>query len=203
MAIALFFLLCGQCTVCVVREYNTPIFRTTGLESNCLGVYPNISPRSDIDISSSITAQGETIRMIDIVTVFANITTSAYMIAVENNSLLNAKYSVYALAHKDIIINGFHMQEGELRLWEKPFPSVLGITFNESYYQVRLRQVSSLDDIEDEDRPLNETAQYSTIDLVSIAIAGVPAVLASLGVNIAVLVFTKSQRVQEGLPNDI
>jgi len=202
VAIALFFLLCGQCTVCVVREHNTPIFRTTGLESSSLGVYPNISPRSDIDISSSITAQGETIRMIDIVTVFANITRSAYMIAVENNSLLNAKYSVYALAHKDIIINGFHMQKGELRLWEKPFPQLLAITFNESYYQVRLRQVSSLNDIDDEDR-INDTAIYGTFDMISIAIAGVPAVLASLGVNIAVLVFTKSQRVQEGLPNDI
>ena len=202
MAIALFFLLCGQCTVCVVREHNTPIFRTTGLESSSLGVYPNISTRSDIDFSSSITAQGQTIRMIDIVTVFANITRSAYMVAVENNSLLNAKYSVYALAHEDIIINGFRIQKGELRLWEKPFPQLLAITFNESYYQVRLRQVSSLNDIDDEDR-INDTAIYGTFDMISIAIAGVPAVLASLGVNIAVLVFTKSQRVQEGLPNDI
>jgi hypothetical protein len=144
---------------------------------------------------------GET--LLDLAVVFANITTDAHMIAVANNSLLNAKYSVYVLAQQNITTNGVRLGTGQMHIYDAPFPNSLTISNGNLTFTVRLRQVASLDDIEDSDRPTNYTAKYNELDLISISIAGIPAVLTSLGLNIAILVLWKSQQVQEGLPNEL
>jgi len=214
LVIALFFLLNGQFATSIIQHdsVSSAVYGRDNAkpQRDSLGIYPCGSIGSSTYLSGVESDKGKnfliaetTVGITHVAIVFANITTTAYMIAIDNNSLLNAKSSVYVIAQTNITVNGFYMLTGELREWIAPFPSVLGITHNGTYYQILLRQISSLNDIEDDDRPINQTASYYQNDLISVALSGIPAVLASLAVNTVVLVFIKSQRVQEGLPNDI
>lgn len=181
-------------------------------ESNSMGFNPfcrdfllckGVTVQTTSSKDRVLATEDNKISITHIAVVYANITTDAYMIAVNNNSLLNAKSDVYLLAQVNLTVNGVRMEIGETQKWSAPFPSILGITYNDTYYQIKLRQVGSLDDIEDIDRPTNLTAEYNYFDLVYTTIAGIPATLASLTFWIVVLVLAKSQQVQEGLPNDI
>lgn len=204
LVIAVFFLSNGQLSDSTISNTGDSVSRMDlRPESDYMGVYTNIGIRSNPNQFSSISSENQTIRLMDVAIVYANITSTAHMIAVVNNSLLNAKYSVYVLAQENIIVNGIHIIKGETREWTKPLPSSLFITFNQTLFVVRLRQVASLDDIEDTDRPVNETAQYYFLDLVNVSVAGIPATLASLAFWIVLLVLIKSQNIQKGLPDGI
>lgn len=210
MTVALFFLLyVGQSPVCVV-QYDNALVADNGnsrirFEPYSVAFYRDCRYNTISSLSYFTTSENEDIRLISIATVFANITKDGqYMIAVQNNSLLNAKFSVYVVAHKNITVNGYRMITNEIREWSAPFPTTLSITYNDTvHYIIKLRQISSLDDIDDSDRPTNATAEYNMFHLAGVTIGGAVSGLASLLFCIVVLVFIKSQRVHEGLPNEL
>lgn len=209
LTIALFFLLYGQCTVCNIQQYN-------GLDSNSREYYIQSQPNilGDVEnfsnnpincVSGFVPSQESSFRLVDYAIIYANITTEGvYMLAYENNSRLNAKTHVFVYAVQDIIINGLRLNSSDSTFYTSPFPKSLVITaINQTRFIINLQKVSSLDDIEDSDRPVNITQSISLAELIKYSIVGIPATFASLITCIVVIILLKETQVQEGLYDEL
>jgi len=203
IAVACFFLLVANTTV---QFHNTLTNMDAGrnrLRPIDLGFSPILSNNGVHENDFVVTAQEQNNGLIQLAAVYTNITSQAFMMAVYNNSLLNVKTHVWVLAMQSIIVNGISLTTGETVVFKQPLPPILSITNETLTYIINLRRVTSLDDIEDLDRPIAFNNSYSEFDLVRVAIAGIPAVLTSLATCIIVVSFLKEAKLQEGLPNEL
>lgn len=99
----------------------------------------------------NVLAQDATPRLIDVVTVFTNLTGTVYLIAESNNSLLNVKDHFWIKTHKACDILGIgQLESGYLftgRLGS--FGNWVNLTSGGYFYSVYMRFISSAADIDD------------------------------------------------------
>lgn len=116
---------------------------------------PGLRPVTvEYDIEQSgyhVLAQNDTPRLIDIVTVFTNLTETVYLIAEKNNTLLNVKEHFWIKVHKNCtIISIGKVYEGNLFAERvQDFGKRFRMLYDGYFYEVILRQIDSATDIEE------------------------------------------------------